>query len=136
VFDDERQVEQVAVGGPVTRLLGEEPEQAEVAHDLAARARPLHLDDHALARLEARRVHLRDRPGRERLRVDLGEDVLPRDAELLLHHGHDLGLRERRDAILERRQLVHDLLREEVGARREDLAELREGRPELLQRRP
>ena len=136
VLDDERQVEQVPERGPVAGLLGEEPEQAQVAHDLVARGRPLHLHDDALAGLEPRGVHLRDRAGGERLRVDLREHVLPRNAELLFHDGHDLGLRERLDAILERRELLHDLRRQEVGARREHLAELREGGAELLERRP
>ena len=46
----------------------------------------------------------------------------------------DLGLGERRHALLERRQLLDELGREQVRAGGEDLAELREGRPELLER--
>src|SRR5439155_4836518 len=59
----------------------------------------------------------------------------PRDAQLLLHHGDDLGLRQRRHLILESRELLDELGRQQVGTRREDLAELREGRAELLERR-
>ena len=72
----------------------------------------------------------------QRLRVDRREDVLPRDAELLLHHVDDLRLRQRRDLVLELGELVGDVRWDQVGPGREDLAELREGRPELLERVP
>ncbi len=85
---------------PVRRLLREELEQAEVAEDLLARGRPLDLDHDAVAVLETRAVHLADRSRREWLRVDALEDVLPRHLQLLLHHGHDLGLGERRHLVL------------------------------------
>src|SRR5439155_14911858 len=78
-------------------------------------------------------VDLAYRAGRERLRIDPGEDVLPRDAELLLHHLDDLGLAERRDLVLEGRELGDGFGREQVGPGGEDLAELREGRAELLE---
>ena len=99
-----------------------------------SRVRALHLHDDLLARLERRRVHLADRSGCERLRIDRREDVLPRHAELLLHHADDLLLAERRDGALQLRELVDHLGRDQVGPRREDLAELRERRPELLER--
>src|SRR5439155_16497245 len=97
------------------------------------RGRALHLDDDALAVLEHGSVDLTDRSGRERLGVDAGEDVLPRDAELLLHHLDDLGLAERRDLVLEGRELRDGFGREQIGAGGEDLAELRKGRAELLE---
>jgi hypothetical protein len=55
-------------------------------------------------------------------------------AELGLHHRDDLRLRQRRDVVLEVRELVDELRRQQVGPRREDLAELGEGRSELLER--
>ena len=61
-------------------------------------------------------------------------DVLPRHAELLLHHRDDLGLGHRRDRRLQRAQLLDVLGRDEVGPGREHLAELAEGGPELLER--
>jgi hypothetical protein len=111
-------------------------ENSEVALDLLGCAGPLHLHDHALTGLEFGAMHLADRAGRQRHGLDALEDVLPRDAELLLHHLHDLGLGQRRDLVLERRQLVDELGRDQVGAGREDLTELAERRPELLECRP
>ena len=96
---------------------------------------PLHLDDDALAALERRGMHLADRPGGERLGIDAREHVLPRHAKLLLHDGDDLFLGHRRHVVLELRELGDELGRQQVGPRGEDLAELRERRPELLERR-
>ena len=95
---------------------------------------PLHLDHDALPVLQHGAVHLADRPRGERLRLDRREDVLPRHAQLLLHHLDHLGLGERRDLILKRRQLRDALRRNQVRARGEDLAELGERRAELLER--
>jgi hypothetical protein len=115
-------------------LLREQLEQRDVAQDLVARGRPLHLDDHTLAALERAAVHLADRAGRDRHRVDRLEHVLPGNAELLLHHCDDVLLGERWHLVLQRGELLHVGGRQQVGPRREDLAELREGRPELLER--
>src|SRR5439155_3910614 len=76
----------------------------------------------------------RDRPGREGGRVDALEDVLPRHAEFLLHHLDDLLLAERWDVVLELRELVDELRRDQVGTGRKDLSQLAERRPELLER--
>src|SRR5262249_12347027 len=84
--------------------------------------------------LERRLVYLADRSGGERLRLDRLEDVLPRDAELLLHHLHHLGLGQRRDVVLKGRELDDELRREQVLPGRENLAELRIARPELRER--
>jgi hypothetical protein len=134
VLDDCRQVDDPPEGLAALGLLREQPQQAEVAHDLVAGAWPLHLDDDALAGFERRLMHLADRARSERLRVDRGEDILPGNAELLLHHLDDLRLRQRSDVVLERRELDDELGRQEIGTRREDLAQLRERRPELLER--
>ena len=80
-------------------------------------------------------MDLRDRAGGERLRVHRLEDVLPRDAELLLHHRDDLRLAERRHVVLQGRELFDELGREQVRARRKDLPELAERGAELLQSR-
>src|SRR5581483_7019740 len=133
VLDDGGDVDQPGERLAALGLLREEREEPEVALDLLGRPRPLHLDHDARAVLEARAVHLADRAGRERRRLDALEHVLPGDAELLLHHLHDLGLRQRRDAVLEVRELVGDLRRDQVGPGGEDLAELAERRAELLE---
>ena len=131
--DDRREVDEPSQAVTVLGLLGEQLEQAEVAHDLLFRAVALHLDDDAVAALERRRMHLADRPGGERLGVDAREHVLPRHAELLLHDGDDLFLRHRRHVVLELRELGDELGRQQVRPRGEDLAELRERRPQLLE---
>ena len=71
----------------VGRLLGEQLQQPEVLHDvLAARSGRWTFTTTRVAARQRRPVHLGDRAGGERLRVDRLEHVLPRDAELLLHH--------------------------------------------------
>ena len=83
---------------------------------------------------EGRAVHLRDRAGRQRQRIDRLEHVLPRDAELLLHHADDLLLGQRGHVVLQGRELLDELGRHQVRSRRQDLAELGERRAELLER--
>ena len=61
------------------------------------------------------------------------EHVLPRDPQLLLHHPDHLLLGERGDAVLQRGELLDERRGKEVGPGREDLAELGERRPQLLQ---
>ena len=136
MLDDRGNVDEPAERRPVGGLLCEQLQEPEVSVDVRRGVGALHLHDHTVAALERRPVNLADRAGRERGRVDLLEDVLPGDAELVLHHGHDLCLRQRSDLLLERRELLDDLGREEVGAGGEDLAELGEGRPELFERVP
>jgi hypothetical protein len=133
VLDDGLDVDQAGERLAPLRLLREQPEQAEVALDLLRRARPLHLDHDPLAAVEPRAVHLADRSGGQRLGLDVLEDVLPRHAQLLLHHLDDLRLGQRRDAVLQARELGDDLGRDEVRPSREDLPELCERRTELLE---
>ena len=109
-------------------------EQREVLLDLAARVRPLHLHDDAITADERRAMHLADGAGGQSLRLDRVEDVLPGNAELLLHDRDDLGLAHRRHFVLQRGELRDELRRQEIGARREDLPELGESGPELLER--
>ncbi|HLB04801.1 MAG TPA: hypothetical protein VJK66_07245 [Gaiellaceae bacterium] len=134
MLDERRDIDDPAQRVPLERLLGEELEQSEVAHDLVPGGRALDLDDHVLAGLECRPMHLPDRPRRKGLRLDGREHVLPGNPELLLHHPDDLRLGERRYAVLQLRQLRDELGRQQVGPGGEDLAELREGRAELLER--
>ena len=78
-------------------------------------------------------MHLPDRRGRERLVVELGEQALDRLAELLRDRPLDVRVRERPDVVLEAAQLGDDVGRHDVGPGREQLAELDEGRPELVE---
>ena len=120
--------------GAVTHLLREYLEERQVLLDLLLRLGSLDLHHDLLAVRQRRAVHLGDRAGGERLWLDVIEDVLPRHAQLLLHHVHDLLLGERRHVVLERRELRDVLGRKQVGTRRQDLSELRERRTQLLER--
>ncbi len=115
-------------------LRHERLEEREILLDLAAGVGPLRLDDDALAADERRAMHLADRAGGQRLRLDRVEHVLPGNAQLLLHHRDDLGLAHRRHFVLQRGELRDELRRQEIRAGRENLPELGEGRPKLLQR--
>ena len=108
-------------------------EQGEIGLDLARRARPLHLDRDLLPVRKRRAIDLADRRRRDGLRVELEEQPLERVAELLLDHALRLLERERAHVVLERAQLGDDVGRHDVRARREQLAELDERRPELVE---
>ena len=109
-------------------------EQGEVVGDHLLRLGTLDLHDHPMAVGHPGAMHLGDGAGGERLRVDVGEHVLPRHRQLALHHRHDLGLRHLRHVGLQRGELGDVLRGHQVRPRGEDLAELAEGRPELLER--
>ena len=78
-------------------------------------------------------MHLADRRGRERLLVELGEQPLDRLAELRADRALDVRERERAHVVLEPAQLGDDVGRNDVGPRREQLPELHERRPELVE---
>ena len=81
-------------------------------------------------------VHLRDRGARERRLLERGEQRLDRAAEPALDLAADLGEGEGRAVVLERLELLDPVRGEEVGPRREQLAELRERRPQLGEELP
>ena len=56
--------------------------------------------------------------------------------EILEDHPLDVGERKRADVVLEAAELGDDVRRDDVGARREQLPELDEGRPELVEHLP
>ena len=115
---------------------GDLVEQRQVALDLASRARALHLDGDEAAAGELGEVHLADRRRRDRHRVERREELVDRRPQVLLDHPFDVGVRERPHVVLELAQLRDDLGRDDVGPRREELAELHERRPELVERLP
>ena len=84
---------------------------------------------------QRRRMHLRDRGRGQRRGVEARERVGDRPAQRLLDRCARAAVAvERRDAVLQQRQFVGDVGRHQVAARRQDLPELDEDRPELLQR--
>ena len=108
-------------------------EEAEVGLDLLRRARPLHLDGDDVAVREHRAVDLADRGRGDRLAVEFEEEALDRLAELLADDALDLLVRERAHVVLKPAQLGDDVRRQHVGPHREELAELDEGRTELVE---
>ena len=83
---------------------------------------------------QPRRVHLRDRGGRERRAVELREHLLDGPAERRRERGGRLLAGERRHLVLELRELGRDVGRQQIGAHGQRLAELHEDRAELLER--
>src|SRR6266567_4483499 len=81
-------------------------------------------------------MDLADRGRRGWLLVELEEGLLDRQAELLLNYAPDVGERNRPDVVLQLLELDHDVGRDDVRASREQLAELDEGRPQLVQHLP
>ena len=78
-------------------------------------------------------MDLADRRGGDRRLLELGEELGDRELEILLDHALDVLVRERADVVLECLQLEQDVRRNDVGARREELAELDERRAELVE---
>ena len=88
----------------------------------------------AVAVLERGEVHLRDRGAGHRLALEAGEDRVDRPAEGALdgRDGH-AGI-ERRHPVLQPRQFVGDVGRQQVAPGRQHLAELHEDRAQVFQR--
>jgi len=133
LVDDLVRVDEVERVDALLRKLCGLVHQREVGLDLARCVRTLHLDDDTAAVRQRRAMHLPDRRGSERLRIEVGEQPLDRLTELLLDRLLDLRVRERPHVVLQAAQLGDDVRRHDVGARREQLAELDERRPELVE---
>ena len=113
---------------------GEPVDDVEVALDHRTDAGPLHLQHHLLAGGERRCVHLGHAGRRQRLRRDGREHLLDRPAELG-HQGRlDLGPGRRRRPVLQPAQLGDELGRQQVAPGGQQLAELDEGDPALVER--
>ena len=79
-------------------------------------------------------MHLGDRRGGQRHRIERREGGPDRHAELALDDRLRLCAVERQHAVLQQGEIVDDVRRHEVAAGGQDLAELDEDRPEFLQR--
>jgi hypothetical protein len=110
-------------------------EHLEVALDDLVHAGPQDLDDDLLAVAQRRGVHLGDRGRRERRRSKLANTSASGPERRLDGRGRDRAV-ERRDPVLQLRQLIGDVDGQQVAARRQGLAEFHEDRPELLEREP
>ena len=103
---------------------------AVVAH-LVDDVRAPDLDRHDLAVAQLGAMHLRHRGGRDRLVVETAEHLVQRAAELGLDQRPHRRRGKRRHAVLQRGQLLDQRPRQQIGARRRDLADLDERRAEL-----
>ena len=103
LVDERARVDEVERADPLLRDARRLVEEREVGLDLPRRARPLHLHRDALAVRQRRAVHLPDRRGRDRRRIEVEERALEREAELRLDDLLDLLERERPDVVLQRR---------------------------------
>ena len=108
-------------------------EERKIGLDLARRVRPLHLHRDAVAVRQHRPVHLADRRSGHRHFLELEERLLDRQTELGLDRPLDVGVRYGPHVVLELLELDEDVRGHDVGARREQLAELDERRPELVE---
>ncbi len=108
----------------------------QVALHLLGDARALDFDDDVRAILERGCVGLTDGGGRERLRVEFGEQLLRGLTELSVDDLADLIERHRRGGVLQLRELRDVLWRHQIGTRAERLAELDERGAQLAQRHP
>ena len=107
-----------------------------VGLDLAWRVGALNLDGDAVAVREGCAVDLADRGGGDRGLVEFGEELLDRELEVFSDDALDVFVGERAHVVLEGLQLGQDVRRDDVGAGREELAELDERRAELVQHLP
>ena len=108
-------------------------EEAEVGFDPLRRAGALHLDRDSVSVRKNRAMDLADRCCCEWLGVELEEETLDRQAELLLDDTFDVLVRERAHVVLEASELRDDVRRQDVRPHREQLAELDEGRAQLVE---
>ena len=113
--------------------VGDDVEEPDVPADDLVDPRAQDLDHHLAAVLEAGGVDLGDRGRRQGGFVESVEDRRHRATQGLLDEGACLGPGEGRDPVLELGQLDREVVREQVAAGGEDLAELDEDGPEVLQ---
>ncbi|MNZ70471.1 hypothetical protein D3C78_888100 [compost metagenome] len=121
------------VAGDAFGEAGDDEQPGDVGADHRLEVRANHLDHHFLAGLQLRGVDLGDRGGGQRFALEAGEDLLDLGAQLFLDARHGEFRRERRNIVLQVCQFVGDIVRQQVTAGGEDLAELDEDRPEVFQ---
>mmetsp|Transcript_16039 Transcript_16039/g.41657 ORF Transcript_16039/g.41657 Transcript_16039/m.41657 type:complete len:252 (+) Transcript_16039:1784-2539(+) len=121
-----QQLRQVRVGLEVAAQRARQPAQdEEVQRDALVHAWPLHLHRHHLPRaLERPLVHLPQAGSRQRLGRQAVKDVAGGAAVLLRHQRQRVLRGEARDLVVQLLQLLEVAGRQQVGARRNRLADL------------
>ena len=111
-------------------------EQRDVVPDDLGNAGPQYLDRDLATVVQAREMHLRNRRAGDRTGFELGEHLVDRPVVRALERGeHEFG-RERRHLVLQLGELVGDVRRQQIAARRQELAEFDEDRTQRFQREP
>ena len=131
--DEPARIDEVECPDALLREAGGLVEKREVGLDLPAGLGPLHLDGDRPAVRERGPVDLADRRGGQRLLLELEEEPPQRQVEIFLDHPLHVLERERPDVVLQAAQLADDVRREEIRPHREQLAELHEGRAEIVE---
>ncbi len=114
---------------------GQPAEQVEVAGKGAGDPWAQHLDRDLAPVAGHGKMDLRDRGRGDRGVVERREETVERPGEFGLDQTARLIPGERRQAILQAREILGDLVAQQIGAGRQDLSELDEARPHLGQRR-
>lgn len=116
----------VAPGPHPPQDQADEAEDAQVARQPAIESRPLHFHDHVdVAAPQAGPIRIGVEIDAHRHFRELGKEHLQRRAEILLHDLLHLGERQNRSRAAEARRSLPDRAAEDVGAHREELADLR-----------
>ena len=134
--DDLARPQPARVGRQALDQAGGGVHEREIVGDDGFDARPQHLHRDGRAVGQLREVDLRDRRARGGRPVELREHLVHRLAVAAVQRRDHLLGRERRHRVLQLRELVRDVRRQEVAPRRQHLAELHEDRPERLEREP
>ncbi len=108
-------------------------QEAEIGFDLITGRRPLHLYGNLLPVRQDRAMHLADRRRGDRGEVELEERTVHPQFELGFDNVANLLEGNGRRIVLKPAELGDDVRWNDVGSRGEELAELDEGRPELVE---
>ncbi len=132
-LDQGRWVGQGGHGDAAHQERGDPAHGGEITAHQGGHVGTLHLDDHGLAGLEARRVDLGDRGGGDGCLVELAELLLERHAEVGFDDAADHGKRLGGNPVTKKPELGHELFGEEAFARGDDLSQLDVGGPEAFE---
>src|SRR5215212_5462560 len=121
---------------PPVEQSGEVTHELEVPCDPTGRLGPLHLDGNGFPVSQHGPVDLPDARRAERHRVERGEQLIDGSLELPLDYLLGKPWRHRRGRVLQLLELGEYSFRKYVRACREDLPELDEGRPQIVESAP
>ena len=133
LVDDLPGVDEVERTHALLRDPGGLVEQCEVRLDPARRRRALHLDGDAFPVRQGGAVDLPDRRRSDRPLVEFEKQPVEGQPEILFDDLLDLGKRERSYVVLKAAKLGDDVRREDVRPRGQELPELHERRPQLVE---